>query len=141
MTCCKALISATVLALLASLLIACASSNPNSFRYLVSIAVTPTTADAQNFPSGLVQFTATGTFSQSPIIGPVVSTPPYSGQFSVANPVNPPATIATIVSTGTGTVTVQCATGASGTVPVSISASANNGTPTVISGSALLTCP
>ena len=137
----KALISATVLTLLASLLIACASSNPNNFRYLISIAVTPTTADAQTFPNGQVQFTATGTFNQPPITGPVSSAAPYSGQFSVINPVTPPATIATIVSTGTGTATVQCVTGASGTVPISITASANNGTSTVVSGGARLTCP
>ena len=137
----KALVAATILALLASLLLACASSNPNTFRYLISIAVTPTTADANKYPNGEVEFTATGTFSQPPITSPVTSAAPYSGQFSVVNPITPPVTVANIVSTGTGTVTVQCAPGASGTVPISITANANNGTPTIVSGGALLTCP
>jgi hypothetical protein len=35
-------------------------------RRLLSISVTPPAADAQNFPSGAVQFTATGTYSKSP---------------------------------------------------------------------------
>jgi hypothetical protein len=34
-------------------------------RKLTSVTITPATADAQNFPAGQVQFTATGVFSDS----------------------------------------------------------------------------
>ena len=123
------------------LLSSCSSSNPNVGRVLYSISVTPATADAQNFAKGQVVFTATGSYSLAPSPAPLTFASPYAGQFVVANPTNPPATIATIVSTGNSTVTVQCASGESGTVPVVASASANNGTNTVITGSAELTCP
>lgn len=126
---------------LAGLMASCSSNNPNLGRVLFSISVTPATADAKNFPNGQVIFTASGMFSLSPSPAPLTFTAPYAGQFGVANPTNPPATIATVVSTGNSTVTVQCAAGASGTVPVVASASANNGTDTVITGSGELTCP
>ncbi len=37
-----------------------------SGRRLQSISVSPAVADGQDFPNGLVQFTATGTFNMSP---------------------------------------------------------------------------
>ncbi len=126
---------------LAALLSSCSSSNPNVGRVLYSIAVTPATADAQTFPNGQVVFTATGSYSLAPSPAPLTFTAPYAGQFIVANPTNPPETIATIVATGNSTITVQCASGASGTVPVVATASANNLAGTVVSGSAQLTCP
>jgi hypothetical protein len=124
-----------------AMLLSCSSSNPNLGRVLFSISVTPATADAKDFPNGQVIFTASGSFSLPPSPAPLTFMPPYAGQFIVANPTNPPATIATVVTTGNSTVTVQCAAGVSGTVPVTASASANNGTDTVITGSAELTCP
>jgi hypothetical protein len=120
---------------------ACSSGNPNLGRVLFSISVTPASADAKNSPHGQVVFTASGMFSLPPSPAPLTFTAPYAGQFIVANPTNPPATLATVVTTGNSTVTVQCAPGASGIVPVVASASANNGTDTVITGSAELTCP
>jgi hypothetical protein len=39
----------------------------NNGRMLQSLAVTPASADAQNFPGGKVQFTATGTFNMAPV--------------------------------------------------------------------------
>lgn len=54
--------SAVVLLIL--LIVGC-GSHPN--RELVSVTVTPSVADAQNFPSGQVQFVATGIFSQPPM--------------------------------------------------------------------------
>lgn len=125
----------------AALLSSCSSNNPNIGRVLYSISVTPATADAQNFPNGQVVFTASGSYSVAPSPGPLISTAPYNGQFVVANPTNPPATIATVVSMGNSTVTVQCASGESGTAAVVATANANNGTNTVITGSAQLTCP
>lgn len=135
-------IAALALLLLSALAISCGSSgDPNFGRVLTSVTVTPATADAQNSSTGQVVFTATGNFSLPPFSAPLTFAAPYSGQFAVENPTSPPSTIATIVATGTGTVTVQCAPGASGTVFVSASALANNGTTTLISGSGQLTCP
>jgi len=101
--------------------------------------VTPKTADAQNSPNGQVVFTATGTFSLPPYSGLLTFAAPYSGQFVVDNPTN--TNIATVVSSGTGTVTVQCSTGASGRVYITATSSANNGSTITVSGSGQLTCP
>lgn len=136
--CCRVLVI-TAVASLALTFISCATSNPNSFRVLTSIAVTPTTADASTYPNGQVTFTATGQFNIPPLSGPVTFTAPYNGQFIVANPSN--QTVATVVSTGTGTVTVQCVAGISASVDVVATASANNGTATTVSALGQLTCP
>ena len=136
------LVAAFVLLLvLAAGAASCGSSgNPNIGRVLTSVTVTPPVADGHGNPNGVV-FTAMGTFSLPPFSAPLTFAAPYAGQFAVDNPTNPPATIATIVATGTGTVTVQCAAGASGTVFINASALANNGTTTLISGSGQFTCP
>ncbi len=126
----------TAVAFLSFSLVSCATSNPNTFRVLTSIKVTPTSADASSYPSGQVTFTATGSFNVPPLTGPVTFSAPYNGQFIVANP-----TVANVVSTGTGTITVQCVAGISATVDVIASASANNGTPTTVSSQGQLTCP
>jgi len=126
-------------ALSAAVLLSCATSNANDDRVLTSISVTPLTADAQAFPNGQVTYTATGSFSQPPLSAPVTFASPYNGYFVVDNPSS--QTIATIVATGTGTITVQCATGAVGDVQITAAAAVNNGTSTVVSGNAQLTCP
>ena len=125
--------------LIALPLISCNSVNPNSGRILTAITVTPTAANAVNYPNGQVTFTSTGRFSLPPLSGPVTFESPYSGSFSVANPSN--QTIANVVATGTGTVTVQCVANGSASVEVVASASANNGTQTVVTGQGTLTCP
>ena len=120
----------------AALLVSCGSSgNPNTGRVLISVAVTPATADGQSSPNGVV-FTATGTFSLPPITAPLNFAAPYAGQFVIDN-----TSVATIVATGTGTITVQCVSGTSGTVFATAGALANNGTSTMVSGSGRLTCP
>jgi len=116
--------------------LSCATANPNNGRVLTSIQVTPATADAQN---GQVLFTATGNFNLPPSPAPVTFAAPYTGSFVVDNPAS--GAVANIVSTGTGTVTVQCVSGASGTVAVVASAAANNALGDVVSGSGQLTCP
>lgn len=128
-----------LIALLALPLISCNSVNPNSGRVLTAITVTPTTADAVNSPNGKVTFMATGQFSLPPLSGPVTFQSPYSGSFSVANPSI--QTIANVVASGTGTVTVQCVSNVTGSVEVIASASANNGTQTLVTGQGTLTCP
>ena len=133
----RPIFSVLALALSAAISISCGSSNKASdFRILTGIAVTPETADAQDFPSGQVTFTANGTFSLPPSPAPVTFTAPYAGSFTVSD-----GSIASIVSTGAGTVTVQCVSGATGAVSVVASAAANNGTKTVITASGQLTCP
>ena len=128
-----------VLIALACILSSCSSSNPNMGRVLTSIAVQPTAADAQHFTNGQVVFTATGTFSLPPFSAPLTFTAPYAGSFTVDNPSG--NTIANIVSTSTGAITVQCVSGVSGIVFISATANANNNMGTVVSGSGELTCP
>jgi hypothetical protein len=123
----------------ASMGLSCSTSNPNTDRVLISIAVTPETANATDFANGQVTFTATGTFNQPPINAPMTFTAPYTGSFTVDNPSD--QTIANVVSSGTGTLTVVCANGASGTVAVVASATANNNTGLSLTGSSQLTCP
>jgi len=130
-------LAAVGLAFIAVLMISCGSPNPNFGRILLSISVT---ADAQKSQNGQVVFTATGTFSQAPFSAPVPSTPPYSGTFFVDTTATNQV-IATIVTSGSGTATVQCISGMSGTVAVGNIASANNGTSTTVTGFAQITCP
>ena len=125
--------------LLAPLLISCGSVDPNVGRVLTSIAVTPTNADASQYPNGQVTFTATGSFSIAPLSGPVTFKSPYTGEFFVANPAS--GQVATVVTTGTGTVTVQCVSGVSASVFIVASASSNNEISTVVTGQGLLNCP
>jgi hypothetical protein len=131
------LLAALGLALIAFLMISCATPNPNFGRILLSISVTP---DSQKSQNGQVVFTATGTFNQAPFSALVPSTPPYSGKFFVDTTATNQV-IATIVSSGSGTATVQCISGMSGTVEVGNIASANNGTSTTVTGLAQITCP
>jgi hypothetical protein len=126
--------------LLASILVTfqttgCGTSNPN--RALQSISVAPATADAQSFPNGQVQFTATGTFSRPPSPAPVPFVAPYSGSWLTSD-----TTVATISQSGVA----QCRMGASGTVTVTAIASANScpnmGCMSIaVSGTAKLACP
>jgi hypothetical protein len=135
------LLPAFGIALLAFAITSCGSTTiPNAGRVLLSILVTPATADAQNSPSGQVVFTATGTFSVAPSPAPVTFAAPYAGGFVVA-PDSSNQVIASIVTTGAGTATVQCVAGMSGTVDVGATASSNNGTSTTVSGLAQITCP
>ena len=50
----------------ALLTLACGSSSTPQ-RQLESISINPATSDAQNYPNGQVQFTATGTYNTSPM--------------------------------------------------------------------------
>jgi hypothetical protein len=113
------------------------NSNPN--RLLKSIAVTPSTADARDYMSGQVPFTATGTFSMPPSPAVLNFSTPYLGGFTVD------PSLATIVSSSAGTATVQCVAGASGTTDVTASACvyARGTTQTCVpvTSSAKLTCP
>jgi hypothetical protein len=101
-------------------------------RVLNSISVAPATADAQNFPSGQVQFTATGVFSAPPT--PV--SPMTEGFWSSMD-----TTIATVDQNGLA----QCVSGAMGTVQIRKGAAKGGTKPgatsTLVQGNAQLTCP
>jgi hypothetical protein len=85
----------------------CGSSDMNPNRVLQTMVMAPVNPDAQNFPNGQVQFTATGTFRKTP-----------SGWTLMGAGA---ASIATIRQTGLA----QCVARAAGTVTVQASASAN----------------
>jgi hypothetical protein len=114
-----------------------------SGRQLQSVALTPTTADAQNFANGHVQFTATGTFSQKP--SPVLLTSRDVGWCVGSDSGTCPGNIASgaIVDQNglaqcapnfTGTVTVLAGSGPAVTMP-------DGPSQLKIFGKAKLTCP
>jgi len=63
----RLILSFFALAVVASLALSCgANSDPSSNRQLLSIALNPATADAQDYPGGQVQFMATGYYNTAP---------------------------------------------------------------------------
>jgi hypothetical protein len=74
-------------------------------RILQSISLSPSTADAQNFPNGQVQFTATGTYNTAPI-----SVTPLTANWSAV--LNGEASNAAVSVDSNGL--AQCNAGASG---------------------------
>lgn len=125
-------------------------SGCGSNRQLKSVAVTPATADAKQFPNGQVQFTAAGVFSDSSM--PVILTSQqvtwcYGGLGGVPNPVAGMCTgniaqFATVDQNGVA----QCAPAFQGTVVIlagtqPVSMNPDGGTQLKIYGSAQLTCP
>jgi hypothetical protein len=131
--------SLLLLICLAILLIACGSSSP---RTLQTVGITPETADAQAFPNGEVQFTATGYYNKTPM-----SVTPISATWGACYQ-NMPTTDVTLTSTGVA----QCASAARGTYLVwAFSPDGSNMTCNAITacgggcgritGTALLTCP
>ena len=86
----------------AAITLACGNSPP---RLLESVTLAPVQADAQNFPGGLVQFTATGTYTKAP--SPVT---PLSATWGACDASGNVTTQVSISASGLA----QCATGASG---------------------------
>ena len=113
-------------------MVGCAG-NPQD-RYLLSVAVTPATASAQDFPNGQVPFTAVGSFDKSP--SPATLNPAVWDVFPIPNP--PDAV--SIDQNGVA----QCKAGFTGTVSVRGGQFQCGPTPTspckLIYGTALLTC-
>ena len=108
----------------------CGNASPPP-RLLLSVSVTPATANAQTFSGGQVQFAALGTYSQPPSPSPITE-PGWSLSDT---------TIATISQSGLA----QCNPGASGVVTVRGSTpapcSGTACTAVLLSGTAQLTCP
>jgi len=127
-----------LLLMLAFLSLSCGSS-----RQLNSISVNPATADAQKFPNGQVQFTATGTFNMAPTtVTPLSVTWCPQATCGVGTPVNVGVSI-------DGNGLAQCVSSFSGTVTIVAEAPRNPGamiTPMsgmngMVSGTAQITCP
>jgi len=109
--------------LLTVCLVACGRA---STRHLLSISISPPTANGANFPLGGVQFTATGTFDKAP-----VTVTPLTATWSIS-----PSGIASI---GTSDGFAQCIS--TGTATITASAPSTQGSSTMVSGTATLTCP
>lgn len=96
--------SFVLLTFLAFVLLACGSSS----HMLQTVTVTPATADAQNFPSEQVQFTATGHFNSTPMsVSPLSAT--WGACFQSA---------ATTAVTVTANGIAECTSGATGTFTI-----------------------
>ena len=104
---------------------------------LQSVALSPTTADAQNYPNGQIQFAAVAYYQGQS--SPVSVTPTRWGVCQQNNP----TTEVTVSSSGVA----QCTQGASGTftvfgsVPTTCNAITNCGGGCQVTGTAQLTCP
>jgi hypothetical protein len=128
-----------VLSLIILGIVGCGSS-----RQLQSVRLSPATADAQSFPNGQVQFTATGTYSSSP--SPVQLTSQdvmwcvgSTSGLCVGN-VSPGATVnqnglAQCVPTFAGTVTILAGTGSS------VMMIPDTGSQLAVFGAAQMSCP
>jgi len=99
----------------------CGAGTP---RTLQSVTATPMIADAKNFPTGQVQFTATAIYNKPPT--PVTPFQVTAWQAS-------PPSVATITNSGLA----QCVPGQSGTVTIRVAAPGDGPLMAV----ATLTCP
>jgi len=95
-------------------------------RHLLSVSISPPTANGANYPLGAVQFTATGTFDKAP-----ATVTPLTGTWSIS-----PSGIASIETSDSF---AQCIS--TGTATITASASVIQGSSTMVSGTATLTCP
>ena len=122
-------------------MLSCGGGMSNT-RLLQSIMVTPTAANAETFPGGMVQFTATGSFSMPPTPARLMNATwcisDSSGCMAIAG--------AAVDANGMA----QCNPGFMGMVMVKAMASNGAGSPPVmmmgptgvmVSGTAQLTCP
>jgi hypothetical protein len=105
-------------------------------RFVQSVTVSPATADAAKFPSGQVQFTATGNFNMAPM----TETIPVQWSIGMPGSTQPvPAGVTIDSMSGMA----QCS-GFSGTVTIAADFTMNPdraGTAAQVFGTAQLTCP
>jgi hypothetical protein len=95
-----------LLVLAAALTLACGSSASHTLQ---SVTISPASADAQSYPGGLVQFTATGTFAAPPSpVTPLVAT------WGTCDQAGNLTTEVSVSASGVA----QCASGAAGTYKV-----------------------
>jgi len=97
------------LVLAASFTLSCGGSpSESATRQLQSITLSPATADAQNYPSGQVQFTATGYYNTAP-----QTVTPLSATWGTCYQ-NAPTNAVSVTSGGLA----QCESGATGTYSI-----------------------
>jgi hypothetical protein len=97
------------LVLAASFTLSCgASPSESATRQLQSITLSPTSADAQNYPNGQVQFTATGYYNTAP-----QTVTPLSATWGTCYQ-NAPTNAVSVTAGGL----VQCESGAVGTYSI-----------------------
>jgi hypothetical protein len=112
--------------------------NPN--RVLQTMVLAPANPDAQNFPKGQVQFTATGTFSKTPSPDMVTFEGPHSGGWTLMGA--GAASIATIRQAGLA----QCIAGGGrhrngAGVGLGQRSDGTGATSVVVSGTTTMSCP
>jgi len=110
----------------------CGNSSP---RILQSVIASPASADAQTFPYGKVQFTATGIFNKAPThVTPLPAcSAPNSGAACITAWSTSPDTVATVDQSGVA----QCLPGQSGSVTIEVAVVGDHPLMNV----AKLTCP
>jgi hypothetical protein len=129
-----------LLVLAATITLACGTS-PR--RMLESVSLSPAMADAQNYPGGLVQFTATGTYTKAP--SPVT---PLSATWGACDSSGASTSQVSVSASGQA----RCASGAVGTyfvwafdvIPLKVTCNVVNACGQgcgQVTGTALLTCP
>ena len=109
--------------------------------HLNSVSLSPTVADAQNFPNGQVQFTATGTYGDSSKPVPATNLIWCVGT-SDGNCNGNIASVASVSSSGVA----KCLPGATGAATILAGSGTPAGVPDIgfplrVFGSAQLTCP
>ena len=110
----------------------CGSSNP---RVLQSVTASPASADAKQYPSGKVQFTATGVFNTAPTH--VTPLPPCSTAQSNDACITAWSTSPDIVATVDQSGIARCLPGQSGKVTIGVAVAGDR----PIMSVAELTCP
>jgi hypothetical protein len=133
------------LILVAAIVLACGSpAGPsNTTGILESVSLSPATADAQNYPLGLVPFTATGYYSTPP--SPVTPLKATWGACYQGNPTsgisvsNSGVAQCAAGSAGTFTVWAWAPSGTTGACPAFGTACGGGGCQ--VTGTAQLTCP
>jgi hypothetical protein len=109
--------------------------------HLSSVSLTPGVADAQNFPNGQVQFSATGRYSGSSKVVPLTNL-----TWCIGTTNGDCNGFIVSVATVTGSGVAQCLTGAAGTATILAGSGGHAGMPDrgsslAVFGTAQLTCP
>src|SRR5260370_37789827 len=115
--------SSIAILLLTASLVGCGGGGA---RHLLSVSISPSTANGVNFPLGAVQFTPTRTFDKAP-----VTVTPLTATWSIS-----PSGVASIE---TSDCVAQCSS--TGTATITATAPVTQGSSTMVSGMATLTFP
>jgi len=138
------LFSCFLLILVAAIALACGSPGPrNTTGILQSVSVVPANADAENFPLGMVPFTATGYFTTPPF--QITPLPATWGACYQGNPTSGVTVssggVAQCVAGSVGTYTVWANAPSGSTGPCPAVCTSCGGCGCTVTGTAQLTCP